>query len=750
MNNNAGLKQVAIVAVLFIAFTLRQFSVSAPPVDPDHIFNTAQAFERLERILGDEKPHPVDSDDGDIVRDRLLAEINALGFTPVVRDDFYCNENKDWNRMRCARVRNVMFWVGAPGPDAVMIASHYDSVPAGPGASDDGAGIAASLEIASILKSRELARPVLVLITDGEEAGLIGAASFVDEDPLAEMIGAVVSMEARGVRGPVSMFETSTPNGRDIQILLTSVKKPISSSLAADIYKAMPNGTDVTEYLPLGVDAGNYAFTEGAAFYHTPRDNLAMLDKRSLFHMGASALVATKTFLAQTSAEPETQWIYTDIASRVIISAPQSWGVPMIVIGGLAALIIFFLKDKTAPIRSASFPLVAIILGVGSAIGITALVALIRPEAQFASAHPWALRGMQNAAALLGAVIAYQWLARPGAENRLLMAGWIWFAILGGALSIFLPGAAIVFAPSLVIIAIAALLIGIGQKALAILTALAAALVLIVLAVPLTALTETALFPENAAPFTIFTVLSFVFLVPLLSQPSETGITMRKGSLAGISGVAILFAVLSLAVPAYSTASPRSLTVFHSAGEGLGDAKWAISGDDRIPSAMTTVAPFIRGEAHGLKGERNVAAAPDFETKGLQATITRNERVGEEQLITIEITALDSDFIVGALEGEDFSVTSMSLNGAVSDEKETSNFACYGRECRSFTLSIAFEAGATELVLELDAFRFGLVGRQSAQLLAARPDWVLPIQTGDARVVSTSVDILDAAYLPTP
>ena len=379
---------VLIVAALFIAFTLRQFTVSAPPVDPDHIFNTARAFERLERFIGDETPHSVDSDGGDAARERLLVEITALGFTPIVRDDFHCNEHPDWNGMRCARVRNVMFWVGAPGPDAVMIASHHDSVPAGPGASDDGAGVAASLEIASILKSRELARPVLVLITDGEEPGLIGASSFVDHDPFAKMIGAIVSMEARGVRGPVSMFETSTPNGRDIKILETSVRKPISNSLAADIYKAMPNGTDVTEFLPLGVDVGNYALTEGVGFYHTPNDTLAMLDQRSLFHMGANGLAATEIFLAQNSAEPETQKIYADIASLMVLSLPQSWGIPMILIGGLAALIIFYLKDKTAPIRSAAFPLAAMFLGVGLAVGLTALIAVIRPELQFAAATP--------------------------------------------------------------------------------------------------------------------------------------------------------------------------------------------------------------------------------------------------------------------------------------------------------------------------------------------------------------------------
>ena len=120
-----------VMILLFAAFTLRSFMIGAPAVDPDHPFNTQRAFERLERILGDETPHPVDSDANDAVRERLLTEITDLGFEPIVRDRFHCNQN--FNGIRCARVQNVMFWIGEPAENAVMVASHYDSVPAGPG-----------------------------------------------------------------------------------------------------------------------------------------------------------------------------------------------------------------------------------------------------------------------------------------------------------------------------------------------------------------------------------------------------------------------------------------------------------------------------------------------------------------------------------------------------------------------------------------------------------------------------------------
>ena len=58
---------------------------------------------------------------------------------------------------------------------SVLLMAHYDSVPAGPGVSDDMAGVAAILEVARVLKAGPpLRHGVLFLLNDGEEAGLAG------------------------------------------------------------------------------------------------------------------------------------------------------------------------------------------------------------------------------------------------------------------------------------------------------------------------------------------------------------------------------------------------------------------------------------------------------------------------------------------------------------------------------------------------------------------------------------------------
>ena len=101
----------------------------------------------------------------------------------------------------CARVRNVIAILGPTAGKALLLNAHYDSVPVGPGASDDGIGVATLLEAASILKDRPLRRPIILLFNEGEELGLIGARAFL-ADPLSRNVDSLsISRRAASV-GP--------------------------------------------------------------------------------------------------------------------------------------------------------------------------------------------------------------------------------------------------------------------------------------------------------------------------------------------------------------------------------------------------------------------------------------------------------------------------------------------------------------------------------------------------------------------
>src|SRR5262245_36181663 len=173
-------------------------------------FSAGRAREVLTGLLGDGAPHPVGSPANARVRERILAHLRWLGYAPEVQESFSCGPGGS----PCARVANVLARLPGREPGkSVLLTAHYDSVGAGPGAGDDLSGGAAVLEIARVLKAGPPPRHgVLLLLDDGEEAGLLGARAFAERSPAMNEVGAVVNLEARGSSGPSMMFETSGPD----------------------------------------------------------------------------------------------------------------------------------------------------------------------------------------------------------------------------------------------------------------------------------------------------------------------------------------------------------------------------------------------------------------------------------------------------------------------------------------------------------------------------------------------------------
>ncbi|WP_017932386.1 M28 family peptidase [Robiginitomaculum antarcticum] len=723
------------VLLLFIIFTARSLLTAPPAVDPDHAFQTERAFSRLSRILGDERSHPVDSEANDAVRGRLLGEITALGFTPIIRDDFHCVTS--WGAMSCARVQNVMFWVTAPGDDAIVLASHYDSVAAGPGAADDGSGVAVSLEVASLIKPRNMQRPVLVLITDGEETGLIGAASFVKNDPLAKNVGAVISMEARGNTGRVSMFETGTPNGRDISVLSMKGTKPASSSLIANIYDIMPNGTDVTEYKALDIDVANYAMASDPEFYHTPGDNLANLSRGALFHMGANALAAVEAYDAQSHGQGDGQWMYTDVFGIFIIKLPQILALPFVIFGAILVLAAYARRREGRLITPLLVPPAALFSGVGLAIGLTALVALMRPELYYAAANAWAIRGVQNGAALLGAVLVLAVIAKNIDPLRLTLSGWLWLALLGGVSTVFIPGTAILFSLPLLIAGIGAVLALTGRLAIAKACLFIGALIFAAFSVMTTAVGEVMLFPEHAAPFTALLVLSFTLIAPLFWTPVKANRRAIWAWPVAGSALSAVFVIAAMIVPAYSAESPRGLSVMHIGSDQSGGAQYAVRTADPLPLSMLEKQDFIPAKLDGFNGDYMTAAAPDLDMSAPVIEIISDETLGDNRRMEMRITGAQSDVIDARIKGDSLTVNSLTING-FSREGNWAGFRCTGRSCRELAVTLDFNRAASVPSLTLTAYRYGL-GEESRDLLAALPDWALPQHGGDMRVTRNIV-----------
>lgn len=248
------------------------------------VFSAVRARNELRLVL-DGAPHPTGSSDNRRVAERLEARLRALGLEVERRETPVCSRYA-----ACARVLNLLAKPpGQTGP-FLLLSAHHDSVPVGAGVADDGMGIATLLEVARALALRPGPLPVLLLFTDGEEAGLLGAEAFVREDAARFPIAAMINVEARGTEGASLLFETTGASRSLIDAFGSAAPRPLTSSLFAAAYARLPNDTDLSILRRTGAPGVNFANVGGVGRYHTPRDDFEHLSLDSLQHHGDSVL----------------------------------------------------------------------------------------------------------------------------------------------------------------------------------------------------------------------------------------------------------------------------------------------------------------------------------------------------------------------------------------------------------------------------------------------------------------------------
>ena len=295
MNNRFAAWGVLLFILLVAGVCAVREGVPDPlPVSaPQDVFSADRALIHLNAFAT--APHPIGSAEHDRVRDYLASQLTALGLTPEIQRATGVTARYEV----AGTVENVVARLkGTSGStDAVALVSHYDSVPAGPGAGDDGAGVAALLETLRALRAGPpLRNDLLFVITDGEEDGLLGASAFAAENPAFKDVRVVVNFEARGNAGESQMFETSAGNGRLVQIFAQAAPHPSGSSLTYEIYQHMPNDTDMTVFKKAGAAGLNFAFIGHWEAYHTPLDNPQRIDHGSLQQHGENALSLARGF----------------------------------------------------------------------------------------------------------------------------------------------------------------------------------------------------------------------------------------------------------------------------------------------------------------------------------------------------------------------------------------------------------------------------------------------------------------------
>lgn len=355
---------IALMLGSWIAFSDQMLPESLPTGAPVSEFSAERAFADVTLMAA--APHPIGSPENARVRDALVGRMADLGLAPQVRPGVGVQTPKGVSdRVIAGPVENI---VGVlPGRDrnaaAIALMAHYDSVPGSPGAADDAIGVATALETVRAIKARGTpARDVMVILTDGEEAGLLGANHFFRRDPLAKRIGLVINAEARGSSGRVNMFQTSPNNGQIIDLFARSAQRPASSSLSVLLYEKMPNDTDLTETLRAGIAGMNYAIIGRQFDYHSATSTPANLERGSLQDMGTQVLAAAAeaAFSSQLPGRSPNV-VYSNLLGDTVIAYPV-W-VGWVLIAAVVVLLAFAVRWAR---HSGEFPATDILRGAGA------------------------------------------------------------------------------------------------------------------------------------------------------------------------------------------------------------------------------------------------------------------------------------------------------------------------------------------------------------------------------------------------
>ena len=311
MKKNKALSFYAVIFSVFLFFLqhISQLPPQAKDIEsPQEVFSAERAFETLKYLLKENKPHPVGSNLNQIIKERLIEELDKLEIQYEIQKTWACATRY----AGCAEVENLIGIIpGKTNAPYLALMAHYDSVPMAPGAGDDGAGVVAILEAARVLKlEAPYDHPIMLLLTDAEENGLIGAEAFFNQHPLAKKVGVVLNIEGSGTAGGSMVFRTSEKNELLIKSLSHEHEHAYGFSLANEIFKRMPNDTDFSVAMRANIPGMDFAFVGERNHYHTPNDNLENLDIRTIQHHGENILSASRDLLSKDWKNMGDKYVY--------------------------------------------------------------------------------------------------------------------------------------------------------------------------------------------------------------------------------------------------------------------------------------------------------------------------------------------------------------------------------------------------------------------------------------------------------
>ena len=632
------------LAISASAFFLNQRLSDLPAVKPATVaeseFSAERAMTLLRYLLRDGVPHPVGSDANKRVKQRIRAWLADQEIQTEVQRSWGCSQKQN----SCAWVENIIAVIpGEQESPYVALMAHYDSVPPAPGAGDDGAGLATVLEVAGMLKREgPFLNPILLIITDGEEPGLLGAEAFFAYHALKDKVGVIINLEGSGTTGQSRVLRTAMSNKSLIDAYGEGADYPNGASLINELFKRMPNDTDFSVSTDAEIPGIDFAFAGERNHYHTANDNLENLDLRTLQHHGENVLPLARTLAAIDLATLEpSSLVYSNVYGQWV-SWPGALSL-FLVIAAAVLLLIASIRLHPRPSR--------LIIAVASPLGIIAvcgfalflnfkLIEILNGTMVAWPANDFPFRVVLfSAPAVAGFSLAF-WVNRFLREEEGLLGLWWFWLMLALACVLLLPDAAnLLILPLLTasILLVAASMLSTSARG---------ALQLLTLVMVLPASLNMAISLEVTQGYRLIATTFFSLGIFFASiSPFVRGVSVKP--ILVISTVcAIAGSLGAISMPLYSSFRPQHINLQFVQDLDKNIAYWQVQSQNPVPERFAEEMEFVQ----------EAFLFPWHESKTEDLAETEPAELAAARLLVYNIRSTD--------EGQSFDLTVSSMRHA--------------------------------------------------------------------------------------
>ncbi len=363
---------ISVIILIYLAFIPLKPSSSNEMTIVSNSFSMALATEHIKNIS--KEPHATGTAAHKRVQQYIIRQLQNLDLAVKIQKNPIANTNpkSHYKNATFADVENIFTKIEGTDKSrkALLLMSHYDSVAnASHGAADAGTGVAVILEgvRAYLSENNPPKNDIIILFTDAEEVGLLGAKAFVEKNKWAKDIGAAINFEARGTAGSAYMFmETNAGNHNMLQQFnQAGVSYANSNSMAYSIYKMLPNDTDMTVFRQdQNILGFNFAFIDDHFNYHTSRDNYSNLSLDSVAHQAHYLMPMLRTLgkidLEQLKSSQDDVYFQVPYWKTIVYPFPLAFKLSLITLIVFIITILIGLNNKSIRLKqtlTATIPL---------------------------------------------------------------------------------------------------------------------------------------------------------------------------------------------------------------------------------------------------------------------------------------------------------------------------------------------------------------------------------------------------------